>query len=152
MNKEFEKLYTDWYKATCFMSHSLFDVTEWKQLVDWSKEHKEEAVDGLIEILEQEPDWVVQLCDELFTDTVKYDGFVPLDFNCRLWLTLLKKYKKGESFNGTDIYDCPDPYKVYDEYHEYLKENYIPWNPFHEEDPNITLEEFKQGKRNPKKK
>jgi hypothetical protein len=32
-----------------------------------------------------------------------------------------------------------------------MKNNYISWNPFKEEDPNITFEDYKQGKRNTKK-
>ena len=39
-------------------------------------------------------------------------------------------------------------YKDYDEWSNYLKNNYIPWDPRIEEDPNVTLEEFKLGKRN----
>ena len=45
----------------------------------------------------------------------------------------------------------PWHYKDYDEFKEYQEKHYIPWNPFHEENPNITFEEFKQGKRNTKK-
>ena len=44
-----------------------------------------------------------------------------------------------------------DYYEDYNKWQDYLKDNYIPWNPVHEEDPNVTLEEFKQGKRNNEK-
>ena len=42
-------------------------------------------------------------------------------------------------------------YKDYNEWSNYLKDNYIPWDPHIEGDPNVTLEEFKLGKRNDKK-
>ena len=41
-----------------------------------------------------------------------------------------------------------DYYKEYDAYKEHLDKHYIPWNPFRQDDPNVTFEEFKQGKRN----
>ena len=55
----------------------------------------------------------------------------------------LENYKKGDRL--------PYIYKDYDAYQEYMKDNYIPWNLFKAEDPNITFDEFKQGKRNIKK-
>ena len=55
----------------------------------------------------------------------------------------LENYKKGGIL--------PYIYKDYDAYQEYMKDHYIAWNPFKEDDPNITFDEFKQGKRNTKK-
>ena len=151
MSKEFEKLYLDWHYATCMLSHSQFAGKEWKALVDWSKEHKKEAVDGILEILEEEPDWIVQLCDELFPGVLKSYGYIPLENWCAAWVTILKAYKDGLSLDDVNIAESSDLYKEYNEYHKYLKDHYIPWNPFEEDDPNITLEEFKQGKRNSEK-
>lgn len=66
---------------------------------------------------------------------------------CNFWVLILENrlenYKKGGIL--------PYIYKDYDEYQEYMKDHYIAWNPFKEEDPNITFDEFKQGKRNIKK-
>ena len=149
MNKEFKNLYKNWFNATAILSHSQFEVPEWYELVDWSKEHKEEAVDGIIEILKEEPGWIVQLCDELFPDVLKSEGYIPLEVWCTAWLAILKGYKEGLPLDDIDITNLPNPYEDYDAYHKYLNDHYIPWNPFHEDDPNITLEEFKQGKRNP---
>lgn len=154
MSKEFEILYNEWYKASCFLSTGNFEVPEWKALVEWSKEHKEEAVDCIIELLEEEPSHVVKLCDELFPDVLKAEGYIPLDTWCIAWHTLLIAYKKGLSFEDVNIAKDSNNnlYKDYNAYHKYMENHYIPWNPFHEEDPNVTLEEYKQGKQNPKKK
>ena len=150
MNAEFKKLHDDWYKSICFLSHSQFQNQQWKDLLEWSKEHKKEAVDGIVELLKEEPNWVVQLCDELFPDIIKVEGFMPLEPYCNLWLNILTKVQEynetGES--SFDINNTVDYYKDYREYMKYMETHYIAWNPYKEEDPNITLEEFKQGKRN----
>lgn len=148
---KFRKLYNDWYEATCFLSTGLYENQEWKNLVAWSKVNKEKAIDGIIEVLHKEPSHVVQLCDELFPNIVKYEGFCPLDFVCNIWLNILILYKRGEGSvlaENIDKHDFTDYYKDYNAYQEYMKDHYIPWNPFKEDDPNVTLEEFKQGKRN----
>lgn len=150
MNAEFKKLYDDWYRSVCFLSYGQFRNQQWKTLLEWSKEHKKEAVDGIAELLKEEPDWVVHLCDELFPDIIKVEGFMPLIPYCNLWLNILTKvqeyHEAGEFL--FDIENTVDYYKDYREYMEYMVTHYIAWNPHKEEDPNITLEEFKQGKRN----
>lgn len=148
---KFRKLYNDWYKAICFLSTGLYDVQEWKNLVEWSKQNTDKAVDGVIEVLRKEPSHVVKLCDELFPDLVKVEGYVSLEFVCNMWLNLLIWRKRGELDNpDTNNFakGLTNYYEDYDAYHEYMKDNYIPWNPFKEDDPNVTLEEFKRGKRN----
>lgn len=151
MNTEFEKLYKDYKTTTMFLSVLPPHIPQWDALVEWSKAHKEEAIDGIIEILEEGPDDIVGLCDELFPDTVTYEGYTPLDFVCNTWLVILIASKNGQILETTNPKEFPDHYKDYKAYHKYMKKNYIPWNPFHEDDPNITFEEYKQGKRNDKK-
>ena len=68
------------------------------------------------------------------------EGFMPLDALCNVWLNILNNSIKNDKLK--------DYYKDWREWHEYLKENYISWNPFKEDDPNITFEEYKAGKRN----
>ena len=41
-----------------------------------------------------------------------------------------------------------DYYKDFREWKRHLSKKYISWNPIKENDPNVTLEEFKKGKRN----
>lgn len=138
MNKEFEKLYREWKVNTMFLSSGLHDNGWWKNLSEWSKSHPQEAKEGIIEILEQEPNHVVRLCSELWGD-LDANGYLPLDAYCNTWLNILK----GEN----DFFK--DNYKEYREYVKYMDDNYIPWNPFTGDgDPNVTFKEFKEGKRN----
>ena len=154
MNKEFEQLYNNWYYATCFKSYQDFDNDQdFINLINWCKENKKDAIKSIIEILEEQPSDVVYILDVLFDHPLEHDGYASLMDYCNVWLNLLKGYsfeKNADSIlNGnTYIGEMKDYYKEYKEYHEYLKENYIHWNPYKEDDPNITLEEYKMGKRN----
>lgn len=149
MNKEFEALYKEWHSNTMFMSTGNFDNEWWSRLVKWSKKHTKEAIEGVRELIADEPDHVVHLLDEIIENGPKAEGYVPLDAWCNLWIAIIDASKNNE---GKDRLVFPDAIKDnYEDsraYHEYLKTHYIPWNPFHEDDPNITLEEFRQGKRN----
>lgn len=145
MNKEFEDLYSDWYLATCFQSSRDFKHEPgFIALLEWSKEHKKEAIDSIKEILLKEPDFVVYILDELFDHPLSTDGYVSLEAYCNFWLILLDYYENGENKLNTSA----DYYKDWRAYQEYMKDNFIPYNCFTENDPNITLEEFKMGKRN----
>jgi hypothetical protein len=149
MNKEFESLYKEWRSNTMFLSTGNFDNEWWSRLVKWSKKHTKEAIEGVRELIADEPDHVVHLLDEIIENGPKAEGYVPLDAWCNLWIAIIDASKNNE---GKDRLVFPDDIKDnYEDsraYHEYLKTHYIPWNPFHEDDPNITLEEFRQGKRN----
>lgn len=149
MNKEFEALYKEWRSNTMFLSTGNFDNEWWSRLVKWSKKHTKEAIEGVRELIADEPDHVVHLLDEIIENGPKAEGYVPLDAWCNLWIAIIDASKNNE---GKDRLVFPDDIKDnYEDsraYHEYLKTHYIPWNPFHEDDPNITLEEFRQGKRN----
>lgn len=149
MNKEFEALYKEWHSNTMFLSTGNFDNEWWSRLVKWSKKHTKEAIEGVRELIADEPDHVVHLLDEIIENGPKAEGYVPLDAWCNLWIAIIDASKNNE---GKDRLVFPDDIKDnYEDsraYHEYLKTHYIPWNPFHEDDPNITLEEFRQGKRN----
>lgn len=137
MNKEFLDLYNKWHNSFIFSAHGAADPNakdNYKQLREWALENKDEFKSSAIELLEEEPNDIVILLNEIFD--FKIEGWMPLDVICNIWINLYK--------GTTNI----DYYKDYKEYHEYMKEHYISWNPFKEEDPNITLEEFKQGKRN----
>ena len=145
MNKEFEELYNKWYTDTMFLSASNFNTDSWLELVKWSKEHTKEAIEGVREIIADEPAQVVHLLDLIVEDPPKAEGYVPLDVWCNLWISIIDSAKDGKIGDPIEI---KDNYEDSRAYHEYLKDHYIPWNMFHADDPNITLEEFKQGKRN----
>lgn len=145
MNKEFEELYNKWYTDTMFLSAGNFNTDSWLELVKWSKEHTKEAIEGVREIIADEPAQVVHLLDLIVEDPPKAEEYVPLDVWCNLWIAIIDSAKDGKIGDPIEI---KDNYEDSRAYHEYLKDHYIPWNMFHEDDPNITLEEFKQGKRN----
>lgn len=145
MNKEFEELYNKWEEDTMFLSCRDFqNEPGFIALLEWSKEHKKEAIDSIKEMLLKEPDFVVYILDELFDHPLSTDGYVSLEAYCNFWLILLDYYENGEKKLNTSS----DYYNDWREYQKYMKHNYIAWNPFKENDPNVTLEEFKMGKRN----
>lgn len=149
MNKEFEALYKEWHSNTMFMSTGNFNNEWWSRLVKWSKKHTKEAIEGVRELIADEPDHVVHLLDEIIENGPKAEGYVPLDAWCNLWIAIIDASKNNEGKEHLVFPDeIKDNYEDSRAYHEYLKTHYIPWNPFHEDDPNITLEEFRQGKRN----
>lgn len=151
MNTEFERLYKEHWNKTWMLACKPSHCPTWEALVDWAKANREEAIDCIIEMLKEEPNDIVGLCDVLFPDSVTYEDFVPLDIVCNTWLVILTAYKNGQVLETTNPYEFPDHYKEYKKYMKYMEKNYIPWNPFHEKDPNITLEDFMSGKRNDRK-
>lgn len=148
MNKEFKELYDKWYEDTFLLSSRDFQNEQgFIDLVNWSKEHKEEAVDSIVEMLNEAPDFVVYVFDELFNHPLTTEGYVSIEQYCNVWLNLAEYYRDGEK-DLTKVDLNKDNYKDYREYMKYMDDNFIPFNPIKEEDPNVTLEEFKMGKRN----
>lgn len=147
--KEFENLYTKWINSFGLSAFGCGDPAAQEpyiQLRDWCKNNKKESLQYIKEILEEEPNDIVMVLQELYADElgIKIEGYMPLDVICNLWLNVLNK---NEGLLKGELYDY---YKDYREWKDYLDKNYIPWNSFHQENPNVTLEEFKQGKRNKK--
>lgn len=148
MNKEFKELYDKWYEDTFLLSYRDLEHEQgFIDLVNWSKDNKEEAVDSIIEMLKEAPDFVVYVLDELFNHPLTAEGYVSIEQYCNVWLNLVEYYRDGEK-DLTKVDLSKDNYKDYRAYMEYMDDNFIPFNPFKEEDPNVTLEEFKMGKRN----
>lgn len=146
MNNEFLDLYYKWRNTFIFSAFGSADPRAkdaYEKLKEWSLENVKEAVECVKEILLEEPNDVVLLLPDILGTNIEIDGWMPLDSICNIWLNILN--------HDNNQKELKDYYKDYREFKEYMKDNYIPWNPVHEEDPNITLEEFKQGKRNKKK-
>ena len=148
--KEFNELYMKWYSSYMF---SAFGGTNpaskeyYDNLKEWCKENKKESLQYIKEMLEYEPSDIVMVLQDLYADKlgIKIEGFMPLQAICNLWLNILNKEK------GLSKGKIKDYYKSYDKYKAYIDKNYIPWRPNLEDDPNITREEFENGKRNNKK-
>lgn len=145
MKEEFLDLYNKWHSSYIFSAFGSSDPIakeHYNKLREWCINNRDNALVFIREILLQGPDDIVNLLDDLYKEeyNVKVDGFWPLDEYCNLWLNVT-----DPDFEHKVIEDY---YKDWREFHDYMKDNYIPWNPHVEEDPNITLEEFKLGKRN----
>lgn len=145
MKEEFLTLYNKWHSSFVFSAHGSADPAakeHYNKLREWCINNRDNALVYIREILFQRPDDIVNLLDDLYKEeyNVEVDGFWPLDEYCNLWL------------NVTDLdfehKVIEDYYKDLKEYNKYLDKHYIPWNPLKEDDPNITFEEFKKGKRN----
>lgn len=148
MNKEFKELYDKWYYDTFLLANRDFEHEPgFIELVSWSKDNKEEAIDSIVEMLKEAPDFVVYVLDELFDHPLTAEGYISIEQYCNAWLNLIEYYKSGEK-DTSKINLYKDNYKDYRAYMKYMDDNFIPFNPFKESDPNVTLEEFKQGKRN----
>lgn len=150
MNNEFLDLYYKWRNTFIFSAFGSADPRAkdaYEKLKEWSLENVKEAVECIKEILLEEPNDVVLLLPDILGTNIEIDGWMPLDAICNIWLNILNH----DINDNHEKKELKDYYKDYREFKEYMKDNYIPWNPVHEEDPNITLEEFKQGKRNKKK-
>lgn len=132
MNSEFKNLYDAWRSATMFKSTGQFQDSTWKNLMDWCRANRGEAFKSIKEILLEGPGWIVQALDELSPGMIKADGYIPLDTYCNLWLIIL---------NGGENIDYYEDWKAWQ---KWLENNYKPWNPFKEDDPNPSLEEWKE--------
>ena len=111
----------------------------------WCKNNKKEAIEYIKQIIKDEPDNIIILLPELLNyrpkwlDNPQIGLYMNLEQCCNWWLNY---------FNNTRNINY---YKNYDAWQRYLKKNYIPWRPNIENDPNITLKEFMEGKRNNEK-
>ena len=143
--QEFLDLYNKWHSSFVFSALGSADPKakgSYEQLKEWCNNNRNVALSYIREILMEEPNDIVYLLNDLYKEEFgfNYGGFCPLDKYCNLWLNVT-----DPEFDGKHIKDY---YKDFNEFRDYMKDNYIAWNPFKENDPNVTFEEFKQGKRN----
>ena len=143
--EEFAELYNKWYSSFIFSAHGSADPCakeSYNKLIEWCKNNRGDALLFIREILMEEPNDIVNLLDDLYKEefNVCLDGFCSLDAYCNLWLNVT-----DAEFDGRHMKDY---YVNWREWRKYLEKHYISWNPFKENDPNVTQEEYKQGKRN----
>lgn len=140
MHPEFKKLYDEWKYNTSFLSVIDNDNEFYKRLEHWCLGHKFEALVCIKDVLLQGPDWCVSILEKLVPGKVVPNKYMGLIEYCNVWLNVLcSTYYKDNII---------DYYKDYKEYHKYMETNYKAWDPRKEEDPNITLSDFKKGARN----
>ena len=140
MKDEFIKLYLDWHYSYSFSAVYMPLNDKIVPLEQWCLNHKEEAIQYITELLLEEPNDIIIILPKLTGKDFNLGAegiYWSLDALCNLWLNYLLKPKK-----------TTDYYVDYRKWKKYLEKHYMGWRPNLENDPNITLEEFKQGKRN----
>lgn len=143
--EEIDKLFSAWYRTMMFDSTGRLGHQERDELVSYAKEHQEDLKAWALRELE-EPKFenlrIPEILDASLSDNLpvpskkKLIEIVSLNtddlymIRCNSWLNHLK---------GTSGINY---YKDYQEYHNYLQKNYIPWSPNKEDDPNPSYKEF----------
>lgn len=143
---QFKELYCNWiysFGVSAFGCGAPEAQEPYGKLREWCKENKEDIIRFIKEILEEEPNDIVMILQDLYAEElgIKIDGYMPLDMWCNMWLNILNKdIKKGKI--------TKDYYKGYRKYKKYLDKHYMSWRPNLENDPNITRKQFEEGQRN----
>lgn len=139
MREEFDRLVKQWeLSINQFSAIRDIKTKEFNDLVAYCNKDVESVkncIEYIKEILMEEPSELVEILPymiRLAPDKIYYS----LTDYCNFWLNVLN--------NTKDV----DYYKEWREYNKYMEENYIPWNPFKEDDPNINFKDYKNGKRN----
>lgn len=98
-SSQFQTNLTNWNRETAHLSVGYFNNHYFEEIVKM----REEAVPFIYEELKKGPTLLVHALDEIYPNTVKYDGYVPLTTICNVWLNILsKKYdaQMEESFTS----------------------------------------------------
>lgn len=89
----FYKEYVLWRDETWLRSHSLYDSEHFDNIVKMG----EKAAPFILEVLNDGPNHIVHACDLIYPDEVTYEGYVPLDFVCKTWATILTAKLNGQT-------------------------------------------------------
>ena len=143
--EEIDKLFSTWYRATMFDSTGRLGHQERNELVSYAKEHQEDL-----------KVWALRKLEEPKFENLRIPEILDASLSDNLPVPSKKSLVKIVSLNTDDLYmiRCNswlnhlkgtsgiNYYKDYQEYHNYLQKNYIPWSPNKEEDPNPSYKEF----------
>lgn len=145
-----ERLHNSWYWSYALFSCISEDIICNKNFdifVAYCKDHKYEALAYIKECLEDEPSYLYLVIERLLVDDSMMDEYHKVFENsnasmediCNTWLNVI-----NETFerNNGDVFG-KDNYIIYREYQKFLNSNYIAWDPRKEEDPNITVKQYK---------
>lgn len=146
VRKEFTDMWKSYRSKAIFMSNTSLLKDEWQKLIDYVKSCKDDSLRKhaimaiLRELIMEEPSELGSLFEYVVCNTDKEsDKFknlgVSITTYCNAWLNIIDRIPYGKNV---------DYYVWYNKYHEYLKENYIPWGGIWmpQTDPNPTLDEY----------
>ncbi len=83
--------YETWNALNAMSSSSNFDNAYFKEIVNMGKK----AVPFIYEELKKGPTDLVYALEAIFDYPIKYEGFVPLEKSCEIWLSILQKIEKN---------------------------------------------------------
>lgn len=83
--------YEYWNRTSNFMSSNNYDNADFHKIVEMG----EEAVPGILEIINDHPDPIVHALDLIYPDYMSYEGYVSLEDVCRTWTITLKALGKA---------------------------------------------------------
>lgn len=77
--------YNYWNKESNFLSSNTYDNSDFQKIVEMG----EDAVPGILEIIQDHPDPIVHALDLIYPDYMTYNGYVSLEDVCRTWVITL---------------------------------------------------------------
>jgi len=83
--------YETWNAQNALSSASNFDNAYFRGIVNMGKR----AVPFIYEELKKGPTNLVYALDAIFGNPIKYEGFMPLEKSCEIWLSILQKIEKN---------------------------------------------------------
>lgn len=77
--------YEYWNRESKFLSTDNYNNSDFRKIVAMG----EDAVPGILEIINDHPDPIVHALDLIYPDIMKYEGYVSLEDVCRTWIITL---------------------------------------------------------------
>lgn len=74
-----------WNRSSNFMSSNNYDNADFERIVAMG----EDAVPGILEIIQDHPDPIVHALDLIYPDYMSYEGYVSLEDVCKTWIITL---------------------------------------------------------------
>ena len=74
-----------WNRNSNFMSANNFDNADFERIVAMG----EDAIPGILEIIQDHPDPIVHALDLIYPDYMSYEGYVSLEDVCKTWIITL---------------------------------------------------------------
>lgn len=140
------ELHSRWYASyafkSCILGNDEVQNDLFIEFVNYCKHHKEEAYEFIENRLENRPSIIWNALPYMYFDDEEsiehyFDAVQNVHLNdvCNAWLNILK------DTTGVLYYD------EYDNYTDYVAQNYIGWDPRVEDDPNMSYKEYRERKK-----